>query len=279
MIVFGWSQTFVALDPPIDLQSAIFHTSPMPDDATPAEAPDPAVLRAERRLQLLEELTDIGMNLARALERRVLAAADPAAPAGPAAPDAAEASAGRAPAPNTPVGDPSVAFARISRAIRLTLALEARTDEQLRALRAGVAADAEARRFAERNHASAEAQARSRDHRHTVERLVIEAAEREIEDDAAMCGIFEALEERLDDDAVYFHLDRLPLRETVEQLCADLQLTPDWSRWEGEGWTPDPPFHRPAASIWRHPSRKPLRSLDESSRPAGVPPASPRRLE
>jgi hypothetical protein len=247
----------------------------MPDDAAPAEAPDPAVLRAERRLQLLQELTEIGMNLARALERQALAAADPVDPTDPASPDAAEASASRA--VTTP--DPSVAFARISRAVRLTLALEARTDEALRALRAGVAAECEVRRDQARRRAMTGAVERNKARRDTVERLVIEAAEREIEDDAALCGVFEALEERLDDDAVYFHLDRLPLRETVEQLCADLQLTPDWSRWEGEGWTPDPPFHRPAASIWRHPSRKPLRSLDESSRPAGVPPASPRRLE
>jgi hypothetical protein len=245
----------------------------MSDDAALAEAHDPAVLRAERRLQLLQELTDIGMNLARALERQALAAADPTDPA---APDATEASASRA-TPSAP--DPADAFARLSRAIRLTLALEARTDEALRALRAGVAAECEVRRDQARRRAMTEAVERNKARRDTVERLVIEAAEREIEDDAAMCGVFEALEERLDDDAVYFHLDRLPLRETVEQLCADLELTPDWSRWEGEGWTPDPPFHRPAASIWRHPSRKPLRSLDESSRPAGVPPASPRRLE
>ena len=31
---------------PIDLQNAIFHTSLMPNDATLADAPDPAVLRA-----------------------------------------------------------------------------------------------------------------------------------------------------------------------------------------------------------------------------------------
>jgi hypothetical protein len=225
----------------------------MSDDDALAEAHEPAVLRAERRLQLLQELTDIGMTLARALERQALAAADPTDPAAPAA---TEASASRA-TPSAP--DPADAFARISRAIRLTLALEARTDEALRALRAGVAAECEVRRDQARRRAMTEAVERNQARRDTVERLVIEAAEREIEDDAALGGLLEALEERLDDDAVYFHLDRLPLRETVEQLCADLQLTPDWSQWGGEGWTPNPPFHRPAASIWRHPSRTPLR--------------------
>ncbi|HWE98514.1 MAG TPA: hypothetical protein VG248_01850, partial [Caulobacteraceae bacterium] len=158
-------------------------------DADPAEAPDPAILRAERRLRLLEELAQIGMNLARALERQALAAADPADPPEPAGPDAADASAGRAPTPITPAGDPSVAFARISRAIRLTLALEARTDEQLRALRAGVAAEVEARRVAAGPRAAAEAAVRSQRRRDTVERLVFEAAEREIDDDDSLGAV------------------------------------------------------------------------------------------
>jgi hypothetical protein len=95
----------------------------MPDDAVVlAEAPDSAILRAERRLRILEELTEIAMTLARALERQALAAADTVDPPEPAASAA-------------PAFDPSVAFARISRAIRLTLALEARADEQLRPAR------------------------------------------------------------------------------------------------------------------------------------------------
>jgi hypothetical protein len=53
------------------LQNAIFHTSPVTDAAS-AEAPDPAILRAERRLRMLDELAQIGMNLARALERQAL---------------------------------------------------------------------------------------------------------------------------------------------------------------------------------------------------------------
>src|SRR5580698_4161838 len=47
-------------------------SNPAPTPQDPAslaadEAPDPAVLRAEWRLRLLEELTEIGMELARAL--------------------------------------------------------------------------------------------------------------------------------------------------------------------------------------------------------------------
>jgi hypothetical protein len=225
----------------------------MPDDAVAlAEAPDPAILRAERRLRILEELTEIAMTLARALERQALAAADTVDPPEPAASAA-------------PAFDPSVAFARISRAIRLTLALEARADEQLRALRAGVAADAEARRFVARKRATDEAAARKIDRRHTIETLVLEAAEREVEDEEALGRVAEALEERLENDHVYWDLDCASLREIVERLCADLELSPDWSLWDGEGWKPQAPFSRGRFSIWSRPSRTPLRPFEEAS--------------
>lgn len=94
-----------------------------------AEALDAAILRAERRLRLLEELAEIGMDLARALHREALA--EPAEHA----------------ARETPFfGDPADAFARLSHAIRLILALEARTDEALRELRAEVGSKREAGR-------------------------------------------------------------------------------------------------------------------------------------
>ena len=67
--------------------------------ATTSEAPDPSILRAERRLRLLEELAEIGMELVRALKPRA---------------EAAETAGGK---------DPADAFAPLSRAIRLTLAL------------------------------------------------------------------------------------------------------------------------------------------------------------
>jgi hypothetical protein len=247
---------------PIDLQYAIFHTSDVTDAAL-AEAPDAAVLRAELRLQVLQEVTQIGLRVARALERLTLAAAD--AVDAPAAPDAAEAPAGRAPSPVTIAFDAAAALDRISRSVRLTVALEARAEEQLRALLAGEAAKVEARRVAARNREHDESVAQSRHHRSEVERLVIEAAEREAEDEEALDGVLEALEERLDQDEAYWDLDDMPLREAVERLCADLELTPDWSLWEEEGWPPKPPFSRFRFSIWSRPSRRPLRQFDTAS--------------
>ncbi len=87
-----------------------------PTDADTDLADDPAVARAERRLRLLEELAEIGMELVRALRPGV---------------EAAEASDLR------PGRDPVEQYASLSRSLRLTFALEAKTDEELALLRAG----------------------------------------------------------------------------------------------------------------------------------------------
>ena len=243
----------------------------MTDATAPAEATDPAVLRAEQRLQLLERLVQLEMELAEALQRQAIAAANPAEPTEP---DAAAACAPGA-APKT-AGDLSAAFARIARSLRLTLALQARAEEQLRALLAGEAAKVEVRCAEASYRAAEEARVRSDHHRNEVERLVSEAAEREVEDLDALNGVLRALDERLHEDDAYWDLDQLPLRETVERLCADLELTPDWSRWEGEGWTPTPPFTRSRFSLWGRPSRTPLSSCDHGAPQIGAVSAHPR---
>lgn len=51
-------------------------SEPAPDPDAP-ETPDVAVLVAERQLRLLQELWEIGIDLARALQRKALAEAQP----------------------------------------------------------------------------------------------------------------------------------------------------------------------------------------------------------
>ncbi len=98
-----------------------------PDLDAQAEAAKTA--RAGRRLERLEELAAIGMRFARALEREARAferaetgAGDgvetPAEPQGPLTPEAAA----------KRIGDLGLAFSRVARAVRQTLALEARLD-------------------------------------------------------------------------------------------------------------------------------------------------------
>ncbi len=222
---------------------------PPSDDATP----DPSVLRAERRLCLLAELAEIGMELARALKPPV-----PADGAAVEAPDGAAATdRGRGKS-----RDPADAFAGLSRAIRLTLALEARTDEELRDLKSGVVrerADARAR-TAEDAKAAADNDRAARKAR--VRELVMTVADAEIEDVCDYDDLSEALDERLTEDEAYCDLNAQPLREIVERLCKDLVLTPDWSRWTGEGWMKDGAPVRPRCSVFNRTSARPVDAED-----------------
>jgi hypothetical protein len=225
--------------------------------ASPAahEAPDPSVLLAEGRLGLLRELAEIGMKLARALEPCAPTAADDEAETGR--------SRGR---------DPADAFARLSRAIRLTLALEAKTDEELRDLRAGVVRkrEKEKKRTAKRREAAAAKEAQERAVK--VRELVAEAAEAEIADVYEFAQVYHALHERLDEDPAYEDCGQRPVREAVERLCKDLMLSPDWSRWDGEAWIKEegaPKRHR--YSIFNQPSALPLLDDDDPDEPEAEP--------
>ncbi len=88
--------------------------------------------------------------------------------------------------------------------------------------------------------------------------LVREVIDRETPDAEDNDILVDALEERLLCDEAYDDIEALPTRDIVEHLCADLQLKPNWSRWTGEGWKPNPPFTRPLCSDFRTPSRRPI---------------------
>jgi rubrerythrin len=223
-------------------------SNPAPLESAPAEeAPDPSIAEAERRLRLLKELTEIGMELARALK--------PCA-------EADEAASGK---------DPAAAFAPLSRAIRLTLALEARTCQELRDLQAGVARAREEERVQAAKHASDAADKAREAREDRVRDLVLNVAERECEDMDAFDNIYEALKERLEEDEAYEDCGDRPFRETVERLCKDLELTPDWSRWDGEGWIVEDPPARWRCSVFHQPSSKPL--LRDDDLPTQTPPS------
>jgi hypothetical protein len=152
---------------------------------------DPSVVLAESRIRMLRRLAEIGMELA---ERTLNTEAAPAK--------------GR---------DPAEFYAPISRAIRLTLALEAKTDEELRDLKAGVVRkrEKEKKRAARRHEAAAAKEAQERAVK--VRELVAEAAEFEIADVYEFAQVYHALRERLDEDPAYDDCGVRPLRETVER--------------------------------------------------------------
>jgi hypothetical protein len=219
-------------------------------------SPDASARRAERRLRMLEEMSEIGMELLRALR--------PSAAANEAAADETA---------NPPKGrDPNDAFARLTRAIRLTLALEAKTDTQLWDLKAGIVRMREEERTQSAKQAVIDREAR----KERISDLVTRVAEAEIADGGDLNEFEKALFERLYEDEAYYDCTERPLRETVERLCKDLDLHPDWSRWGDEGWIVDGPPARPLSSEFHHPSRKPLMVFDHP--PPGAEP-SPGRLQ
>jgi hypothetical protein len=209
--------------------------------APPVADDDPAVLRAEDRLRALKELREIGLEIARALGRDV-AAGEPRA--------------------DDKGKSPAEAFGPLSRAIRLTVTLEAKTDAELRDLRAGVVRERaeEQVRAAERDRIAAETAKKTR--RKRAYDLVLNVADFEIPDSESFGELELALDERLECDEAYRDAGTAPLRETVERLCRDLGLHPDWSRWDGEGWTAEGKLLRARCSVFNQVSRTSLLDND-----------------
>jgi hypothetical protein len=71
-----------------------------------------------------------------------------------------------------------------------------------------------------------------------VRDLVWDVANHDIHDLVEAQETLSSLHERLKETETYDHILYRPLKETVEAVCADLGLTPDWSRWTGDGWLP-----------------------------------------
>jgi hypothetical protein len=193
-----------------------------PDDAPqPQTPPDPTIEVAERHLRLLAEVADLAMVAARASSALVVATAQAAAKIvaekdGAWACEADKAYAVRA------SREAADAFTRITRALRLTLTLETATAERLRDLRAGVA-PARANRAKDR------------------------AAQSGVSLDPVL-DLAHDLRERLTETDRFGPLLRRPLGEAVALICADIGVTPDWNRWNGEGGT----LQRPTAPEVRY---------------------------
>jgi hypothetical protein len=187
------------------------HPSTPPAPTTPT---DPCRERTERHLRMLEELAEIGMDLARAVRQRALGAA------------AAE------PADDIQGigGDLGLVFSRVARAVRQTLALEARIEDDRR-MREDRAAAAEIRRVS----------AIEWDHKDRRRTLVTRAVEQMIETEAETDenraeDLLADLDERLEDGELDADLAQHPISEIIARICRDLGITPDWSLWANEPW-------------------------------------------
>jgi hypothetical protein len=153
--------------------------------------------RGEQRMAMLRELAEIGMRLARGVERQA-----------------------QEPQEERRAGDLGLVFSRIARAVRQTLALEAKLDEDRRA-----------------RHEKAEAErAQARRVRGFMRKIRAgDIAERVLANETDGEALVESLGERLQDIDDTDFADR-PMGEIVAAICRDLGVEPDWSLWQDEPW-------------------------------------------
>ena len=180
------------------------------DLSQPCELSGQSEARASRQMRMLQELAEIGMQLARAVGRQIAdrVPEDPGGGDADLAPDLA------------------LVFSRISRAVRQTIALEARLDRQLHEARA--AEDA-----AKAEHARIATRTLVRRRKHTVREAVQDAV------DAEACGpelevLLADLDERLDDSDDNLDFAELPVGQLVARICRQLGVTPDPGLWQDE---------------------------------------------
>ena len=212
----------------------------------PAAPPAPSALERARALiepqmRILGRLSEIGLDVAETVGRQAR---------------------GEVEAP--PKGDLSLAFARASRAVRLTVALQQKLIDGLAALEAGVIPGAG--KTAQNPDPDYTLKAR-------VERIIERAAEAEHEDDAVhVDALLREAGERLDDIDLYGDLLDRPISEIVARIGADLGLTPDWSRMARDAWAQA----EAASGDPGAPLKALLQALDEQ--PPPVPPGPRRAL-
>jgi hypothetical protein len=199
---------------------------PAPHDPT-ADCPVAAAAslpdRTAWRLALLERLAELAMQRAEAV---ALAAPRPAAPE---ASDGAQA-ADPAEERDAAGAKAELDFCRVARAVRLTLALHAKFEDEYRARLIQAAAD---RAALAADSAKRAAEAERRRFGRTRER-----AERELEraidsraDPTEAESLRADLQERLDDPEFEAQLGDWPFDEVVLSLCDHIGLPPDWTDW------------------------------------------------
>ena len=224
---------------------------------------DDAPAWARRHLGMLVDLGDMGMVLARNLVRRVTAETEAAEAGEPE--DAPPAGRGLA-------IDPALSFTRISRAVRLTIALEARMRREIEAGVFGPANDDAPggdapddgavwddpiagsldlhaiRRNLRRHHYA--------DRDPEIRRAVEETIESTSDDPDEVERLRGELKERLEDEEDVFEARfTWPIGEAIALICQDLGIEPDWDRWETPGWAvqeaKDSPKGSPYATVDR----------------------------
>jgi len=204
--------------------SIALETSSAPDPDHPEACPHCALGRqVEQRLAMLQELAELGMSAARVAQQRIV--------------DQAECERGTPPDP-TGASDRiaksfQLDFARAATAVRQTLALQERIEQDYRARTDRQEAEAAARRAEAAQRLAAERQARAEHRRNQVQaeltRVIRAKATRK--EAPSLLGSLKAWlkPERLDSD-----FGDAPLHEIFLRICRTLGVPEEWSRQWGE---------------------------------------------
>ena len=176
-----------------------------------------------RRLAVLQELTEAGMEIVAALRVETQARAEAQSQA---------LAQGEAPPPG--VGDLALTFSRVARAVRQTLALEARLVRDHHQDSAGEAARPAPAPSSEpvRPPPSPARQKRA----YEISRVVDEAIEAEVADVDESEDLFNAMSEHLDEAADRLDFMDRPVGAIIADICRALDLSPDWSLWADRDW-------------------------------------------
>ncbi|MEI9891374.1 MAG: hypothetical protein WDN45_13305 [Caulobacteraceae bacterium] len=164
-----------------------------------AQRPDPA--RLERQLAMLDALAAAGVQAAREVGRQAEAQQSSAA-------------------------EISLAYARVSRAVRLAILLQTQLVEEAQTRQARI-------RKAVEDAEDLKGETRKARVERIVERLALQAHPH---DEEQLDRIVREAGERLDDMDLYGDLLQRPLSELVARICKDLDLAPDWTALAQELW-------------------------------------------
>ena len=183
---------------------------PDPEDATARETGDAA--RMVRHQARLERLTEVGMEMVEALRAEMIAARDQGEP--------------------TAAADAARSFRHLERAVRQSIALDARL---MREARLG-------RVEAERDRWRDEARLGRRARKEEARELLQDMIEHHTGDSRGRESLARRLHQRLDReddrDTALFALDA-PLGPAIGRLCYELGVRPDWTACDGEPWAPE----------------------------------------
>jgi len=201
------------------MNAATAINDPEPRDPDGPAGACAAEARLARQLGILQELAEIGMQMARAVRDEALAPVEPPAEA-PATP---------APRSRFEGKDLALQFSRIARAVRQTMALETRVAE-------GIATARQAHEQRTVGAARLALDDRQDDIRGFVAQAIEAEADRRELPEREVERLTDELDERLEGGGYDDALADGPIAELVARICFDLGLTPDWRIWDDQDW-------------------------------------------